>query len=239
MKQWYIGDVMTRDVVTVTAGVEYKAIANLMVRHSISGVPVVDADRAVLGVVSEADLLAKLEYPDREPPHLLAARRTRDGRRKAAGDTAGDLMTGPAVTVRATATVTAAARLMEAARVKLMPVVDDADRLVGIVSRRDLVRLYIRPDQELRQVVAEGVLVSLWIDPTAVDVQVNSGVVTLTGHVDRRTLGDIVVACTRATPGVVEVVDKLTYDVDDRDEVGSGWYRTHPFSTYREQVELR
>jgi CBS domain-containing protein len=239
MKQWYVGDVMTRDVVMVTADVGYKAIADLMVQHSVSAVPVVDADHAVLGVVSEADLLAKLEYPDREPPHLLLARRTRDGRRKAAGDTAGELMTAPAVTVRATATVTAAARLMEASRIKLMPVVDDGDRLVGIVSRRDLVRLFTSPDDDLRQVVLEGVLRSLWIDQTAVDVVVSSGVVTLAGHVYRRSLGDIVVACTRATPGVVDVVDELTYDIDDRDEVRPGWYRTHPFSSYREQVDPR
>src|SRR5947207_11121421 len=166
MKRWYVGDVMTRDVVSVGTTTGYKEIADLMVRHSISAVPVVDAQRHVLGVVSEADLLAKLEYADRVPRHPLAARRIRADRQKAAGDTAGELMTTPAVTVGPTETVTRAARLMDAARVKRLPVVDADGRLVGIVSRRDLVRLYTRPDPQVRTSVTEGVLRLLWIDPT-------------------------------------------------------------------------
>src|SRR5256885_8428962 len=102
---------MTRDVVSVPTTAGYKEIADLMVRHGISAVPVVDAQRHVLGVVSEADLLAKLEYADRVPRHPLAARRVRMDRQKAAGDTAGELMTAPAVTVRPTETVTRVARL--------------------------------------------------------------------------------------------------------------------------------
>jgi CBS-domain-containing membrane protein len=185
-------------------------------------------------VVSEADLLAKLEYADRVPRHLLTTRRMKAGQRKAAGDTAGELMTAPAVTIRATETVTAAARLMEAARIKRMPVVDEEDRLVGIVSRRDLVRLYTRPDREVYQAVAEGVLRSLWLDPALLRIRVRSGVVTLSGQLDRRSICEIVVAFTRATPGVVDVVDELSYDFDDRAEVGSGWYRSHPFSAEAE-----
>src|SRR5437868_10932028 len=122
MKRWYVDDVMTREVVTVAPGMGYKDIADLLVRRSVSAVPVVDAQRHVLGVVSEADLLAKLEYADRVPRHPLAARRVRMDRQKAAGDTAGELMTAPAVTVRPTETVTRVARLMDAARVKRVPV---------------------------------------------------------------------------------------------------------------------
>jgi CBS-domain-containing membrane protein len=225
MKRWYVGDVMTRDVVSVGTTTGYKEIADLMVHHSISAVPVVDADRHVLGVVSEADLLAKLEYADRVPRHPLALRRLRNGRQKAAGDTAVGLMTAPAVTIPVTETVTRAARLMDAARVKRMPVVDDGDHLIGIVSRRDLVRIYTRPDPQIRASVTEGVLRSLWIDPALVDVAVRAGIVTLTGQLDRRSTADIVVAFTKATPGVVDVVDKLDYDTDDRDSVGFGWYR--------------
>src|SRR2546421_8615941 len=140
MKLWYVGDVMTREVVTAPLDMGYKELADLMVRHSVSAVPVVDEQRRVLGVVSEADLLAKLEYADRVPRHLLAARRMRGGRQKAAGDTAGALMTAPAVTIRATGSVTGAARLMEAARIKRLPLVDEQDRLGGIVARRALVR---------------------------------------------------------------------------------------------------
>jgi CBS-domain-containing membrane protein len=192
----------------------------------------------VLGVVSEADLLAKLEYADRVPRHLLAARRMRNGRVKAAGDTAADLMTAPAVTIRATESVTGAARLMEAARIKRMPVVDEHDRLVGIVSRRDLVRLYTRPDHEVRQAVLDGVVRALWIDPSLLSIRVRSGIVTLAGHLDRGSLAAILVAFVRATPGVVDVVDRLTFDLDDTDEMESGWYRSHPFSVDRTRVDL-
>jgi CBS domain-containing protein len=225
MKRWYVADVMTRDVISVRDTAGYKEIADLMVGRSISAVPVVDADQHVLGVVSEADLLAKLEYADRVPRHPLTARRLRTGRQKAVGDTAGELMTAPAVTIRPTETVTRAARLMDAARVKRMPVVDEGGRLVGIVSRRDLVRVYTRPDHEIRASVADGVLRSLWIEPTDLDIAVRAGIVTLTGQLDRRTTADIVVAFTKAMPGVVDVVDRLGYDIDDRDSVGLAWYR--------------
>jgi CBS domain-containing protein len=238
MKRWYVGDVMTRDVVTVGPRTVYKEIADLMVRHSVSAVPVVDAENHVLGVVSEADLLAKLEYADRVPRHPLTVRRMRAGQRKAAGDTAADLMTSPAVTIAPTETVTRAARLMDAARVKRIPVVD-AGRLVGIVSRRDLVRLYTQPDGEVRKAVADGVLRSLWIDPADLTIKVRAGIVTLSGQLDRRSTADIVIAFTKATPGVVDVVDEITYEVDDRETMGSVWYRSHPFSAEPEGVIRR
>ncbi len=238
MKRWYVGDVMTREVIAVAADMGYKEIADLMVRHSVSAVPVVDGDRHVLGIVSEADLLAKLEYADRVPRHVLTTRRMRNGRQKAFGDTARELMTAPVVTIRDTETVTAAARLMEAARIKRIPVVDEHGWLIGIVSRRDLVRLYTRSDHEVQQAVSEGVLRSLWIDPALLQIRVRSGIVTLRGHLDRRSLAEIVVAFTRATPGVVDVVDELTYDFDDADLAASAWYRGHPFSADREQIDL-
>ena len=222
MKRWYVGDVMTRDVVSVGTTTGYKEIADLMVHHSISAVPVVDADRHVLGVVSEADLLAKLEYADRVPRHPLALRRLRNGRQKAAGDTAIGLMTAPAVTIPVTETVTRVARLMDAARVKRMPVVDEDGRLVGVVSRRDLVRIYTRPDPDILTSVTDGVLRSLWIDPALLDITVRAGIVRLAGHLDRRSTADIVVAFTKATPGVVDVIDKLDCDVDDRDSMVFG-----------------
>jgi CBS domain-containing protein len=240
MKRWYVSDVMTRDVVTVPGTTGYKEIADLMVHHVVSAVPVVDDERHVLGVVSEADLLAKLEYADRVPRHPLAARRLPEPlRTKASGDTAAELMTAPAVTVRPTETVTRAARLMESARVKRMPVVDADGRLVGIVSRRDLVRLYTRPDHDIRAAVTDGVMRSLWIDPALLDIRVHDGVVTLSGKLDRRSTGAIVVAFTHALPGVVDVVDELTYDFDDGDIVASRWYRSHPFSGEPEGVEVK
>jgi CBS domain-containing protein len=240
MKRWYVSDVMTRDVVTVSPGTGYKQIADLMVHRSVSAVPVVDDERRVLGVVSEADLLPKLEYADRVPRHPLAVRRLPEPlRRKASADTAAELMTAPAVTVRPTETVTRAARLMEAARVKRVPVVDAGGHLVGIVSRRDLVRLYTRPDADIRAAVADSMLRSLWIDPALLGIQVHDGIVTVSGHLDRRSTAAIVVAFTHAVPGVVDVVDELTYDFDDGDIAASRWYRSHPFSGEPEGVEIR
>jgi CBS domain-containing protein len=230
MKRWYVGDVMTRDVVSVATTAGYKEIADLMVRHGVSAVPVVDAQRRVLGVVSEADLLAKLEYADRVPRHPLAARRVRVDRQKAAGDTAGELMTAPAVTVGPTQTVTRVARLMDAARVKRLPVVDGDGRLVGIVSRRDLVRMYTRSDREIQAGVSGGVLRSLWLDPADLDIQVRAGVVTLSGRVERRSLAQIVVAFVKATPGVVDVVDRLSWNIDDLDSYNT---RSHKYIPVR------
>jgi len=228
MKRWYVGDVMTRDVVSVRIAAGYKEIADLMVRHGISAVPVVDAERSVLGVVSEADLLAKLEYADRVPRHPLVSRRMRVNRAKAAGDTAAELMTSPAVTVRSTETVTRVARLMDAARVKRVPVVDEAGHLVGIVSRRDLVRMYTRSDKDVHAAVVEGVVRSLWLDPVCLDIEVRAGIVTLSGHLDRRSIAEIVVAFAKATPGVVDVVDRLSWDFDDKDSAAAREFRQVP-----------
>lgn len=215
MKRWYVSDVMTTDVITAPPNMPYKAVADLLVQHGISAVPVVDDTGRVLGVVSEADLLAKLEYADRAPRHPLSARRMRYRSRKAAGDTAAEVMTAPAVTIHPTETVTRAARLMDAAAIKRLLVVDDDHRLAGIVSRRDLLRLYTRPDREIRTALIDGALHPLWIDPSTLSIDVLDGVVTLTGNVDRRSTAAVVAAFVLGTPGVVDVVDRLTFEVDD------------------------
>ncbi len=235
MRRWCVGDVMTTEVVTVTADAGYKEIADLLVARSVSAVPVIDADRRVLGVVSEADLLAKLEYADHGHPLGPVSRRDRAERRKAAGDSAAELMTTPAATIRSTATVSRAARIMEAAHVKRLPVVDDDGRLIGVVARRDLVRLYARPDEAIRECVLE-VLHALWIDLSGLDVQVSDGVVTLAGRVDRRSTVSIAVRFTQAVPGVVDVSDRLGYEFDDGDLAGSGRHRTAHRATGAEPV---
>jgi CBS domain-containing protein len=181
-------------------------------------------------VVSEADLLPKLNYPDRIPAHPLVSRRRRAAMRRATGDTAGELMTCPAATIGPAASVAQAARLMEAGRVKRLPVVDDAGRLLGIVSRHDLVRLYARPDREIRADVLNQVLHGLWIEPSTVDVQVSAGVVTLKGRLDRTSTVQILIRATHALPGVVDVIGQLDADVDDTTSVASTWYRGHPLS---------
>jgi CBS domain-containing protein len=144
---------------------------------------------------------------------------TRDARRqavKARARTAGRLMSEPAVTVHAEDTIAEAARTMAQRRVERLPVVDEEDRLVGIVTRRDLLQVFLRPDSDIRQEVIEEVLVrTLWLAPRTVTVTVTEGVVTLDGHMERKSETEIAVSMTKQIDGVVAVVDKLTYRLDD------------------------
>lgn len=216
MRRITVGDVMTREVITVEEQTGFREVADLLVNRSISAVPVVDAEGRVVGLVSEADLLPKLEYTDRLPHHSLALRRTRATRRKADSNHAVDLMTAPAITIGPEVSVSRAARMLEAARVKRLPVVDEHGRLLGIVSRRDLVRTYVRTDAQLRTSVLE-ILDALWIDPTTVTIECTAGVVRLEGRVDRRSTAGIVATVVRSTPGVVDIIDELGFDYDDSD----------------------
>ncbi|MGI5239712.1 CBS domain-containing protein [Dactylosporangium sp. CA-139066] len=212
-----VRDVMTKTPVTVSPDLGYKQIADLLIEFGVSAVPVVGGDRRVLGVVSEADLLHKVEYNGADVhAGLFERRRTRRAKEKATGETAAELMTSPAVTVPATATLTAAARLMEQHDVKRLPVVDDEGNLAGIVSRRDLLRRYLRTDEDIRGDVIDGVLLGvLWLDPVEVEVAVAGGHVTLTGKVDRRSTAQIAARLVRALDGVVGLTDELEWGFDD------------------------
>jgi CBS-domain-containing membrane protein len=230
MRRWCVSDVMTRDVVTVNPDTLYKETADLLVSRRVSAVPVVDGERRVVGLVSESDLLAKLEYNDRTPKHALASRRLRDNWRKATGDTVAELMTTPVRTISPDASVSEAARAMDIDHVRRLPVVDADGKLIGIVSRRDLVRLYTRPDDEVRLSITQDVLPALWVEPGTVKVAVRAGVVTLTGSVHRRSMASIVARVVEATPGVVDVVNELGFGFDDGELVEQHWFDSHPFS---------
>jgi CBS domain-containing protein len=213
-----VRDVMTTDVAAVPLDSGYREIIDLLDRRRIRAVPVLDADRRVVGVVSEADLLAKLEFtaPLAGRPALVARRR-RDAPDKAAADRAGDLMTTPAVTTGPQASLPAAARTMAEADVKLLPVVDGDGVLLGVVSARDLLRVHRRPDARLRAEVLDDVLWEWFrVRPPQVDVAVRGGVVTLHGWLDRRRQVDLAVRLARGVDGVVDVRDELTYRTDDR-----------------------
>ncbi|RKN04227.1 CBS domain-containing protein [Streptomyces radicis] len=214
MKQRMVGSVMTNDVVRATPTTPFKRIAALLAEHRVSGLPIVDDDEKVVGVVSEADLLAP----------RAAGGRWRPGRRRAgrgAADaigarTAGELMSAPAITVHARDPLVLAARAMAHHQVRRLPVLDDEDRLVGIVSRRDLLSVFLRTDAELRAEVLDHVLArALLLPPGAVEVAVADGVVTLKGRVERS--GDVPIALrmTAQTDGVIAVVNRLTHRVDD------------------------
>jgi CBS domain-containing protein len=213
MKRWTVADVMRRDVVSVPPGTGFRDVADLLVTHAISAAPVIDAIGRVIGVISEADLLGKVEYADRVPHHPLGARRVRSGRQRTLGDTVDDLMTSPAITIRADATLSAAARLMDAGRVKRLPVVDADGILVGVVARRDLVRLYTRPDAEVAATVGDTVR-EIGVRDDELAVTVARGVVTLRGSVPRHTAA-LLAALIASIPGVVEVDDDLDIMPDD------------------------
>jgi CBS domain-containing protein len=216
-----VADVMTTDVVSVTAPTPFKDIAEALINGGISAVPVVDEARRVIGMVSEADLLRKEEfreqyYREGYRPPLRARLRHPKGRQKAEGDTAGELMTSPAITVSPQASAVEAARLMDAHDVKRLAVVDEHRRLVGIVSRRDLVKLFLRSDEDIATEIREDILDrALWVDTSGVTVEVHQGVVTLSGWMDRRSEAAIAVRMARRVNGVVDVIDKLTWKQDD------------------------
>lgn len=218
-----VGSVMTTDVVRAEYGTPVKEVARLLAEHGISGLPVVDEDDKVIGVMSETDLVARQAATPGpyEPPRRLAflTRLTPGGRRRsvqARARTAGRLMTRPPVTAHADDTLVEAARTMARRQVERLPVLDEADRLVGMVTRRDLLRVFLRPDAEIRTEVIEDVLAgTLCLPPGSVDVAVVEGVVTLTGHTERRSEKEAALAMTGRIDGVVGVVDNLTHRLDD------------------------
>jgi CBS-domain-containing membrane protein len=208
---------MARNVVTVRPTTGFKEIVETLANHRLRAVPVVGEDDRVLGVVSEADLMHKAELAgDRTPAGLLHRKRVRTARAKANAGIAADLMTAPAVVIAADETVTTAAKLMDDQRIRWLPVADSCGRLVGVVTRSDVLRQYLRKDEAIRREILDEVLVrAMWIQPTALDVTVDRGVATLGGTLDRRGDIEIVRDLVRTVAGVVDVVCHLSYRYDD------------------------
>lgn len=212
-----VKDVMTRQVVVVNGTAGFKEIVRLMKDHRVSALPVVARKGVLEGIVSEADLLLKEQQAAGSGEwHPLERRRRRVERTKAEGLVAGQLMTSPVVTVSPDATLAQAARLMHRRRVKRMPVVDREGRVVGIVSRGDLLRVFLRPDQDIRRDVAAELIEAFpWVDPERVRVEVRDGVVRLQGTVDQRSMIRVLTGLVLGIDGVVGVDDRLTFEVDD------------------------
>jgi len=211
-----VTSVMTPRPVVATEATGFKKIAVLLAEHRVSALPVVDDAGCLVGVVSEADLLLKETFAPADQRHLLESPRKRHERAKAGALLARDLMTSPAVAIGPSAQITEAARLMHDMRVKRLPVVDKDGRVIGIVTRGDLLRVFLRPDSQIREDVVEGLLVkTLWMDPNAIEVRVENGVVELSGEVDRKS--DILVLCNMigGLDGVVGVGEHLHYRYDD------------------------
>lgn len=238
-RQMTVGDLMTHKVVRVRVDTPYRAIVDALVESRISAVPVVDDARRVVGIVSEADLLHRVEFLGQQHERRVFERPSRhEARAKSQGMLARDLMTSPAVTITADTPVVRAAKIMASAKVKRLPVVDASGALVGIVARSDLLMMYVRPDWAVREdVVTSVVSGDMWLDPAELAVQVTDGVVTLSGTVDRRSTAAILVRLVEAVPGVLEVVNRLAWTHDDTDEAGSRFYRSHPFSATSRQPQ--
>ncbi|MFD3923022.1 CBS domain-containing protein [Streptomyces sp. NPDC058595] len=200
-----VADVMTNPVVAVAPSAGFKEIVETLRQWRVSAVPVLEGDGRVTGVVSEADLLGKEEFRDADPSRLEQMRRL-DDLRKAGAVTAGELMSAPAVTVREDATLAQAARTMARGRLKRLPVVDASGMLRGIVSRSDLLKVFLRSDDDLAEEVRAEVVEPLFrVSRENVRVAVTNGVVTLSGTVLDTALVPAAVRLAWAVEGVVDV----------------------------------
>jgi CBS domain-containing protein len=206
-----VQDVMTIEVVVAHPTTRVKQVADLLAGHGLSALPVIDGQGRVLGVVSETDLLGDSQRPAGGP----------------VATTAGEAMTSPAVTVSPHATLTEAARRMQADGLKRLPVVAGSGRLIGIVSRADLLRPLVRPDEHISRDVEELLERKLLV-AAGVEVEVRDGIVTLTGQLERRSLISILVGLADGIEGVVRVEDWLTFAYDDTD--------VQPSSSNRQQI---
>jgi CBS domain-containing protein len=211
-----VRDVMTTSVITVDRITPYQEIDRLLTQHRISGMPVLMMGRKVAGVVSEADLLAA---EDEKARHARMAattgRRWPLHKRPQAALTAGTLMTSPAITIGPDATIPAAARLMNTHHLRRLPVTDEHGKLVGIVSRRDLLSVFLRPDEDIAHDAQEILHETACDDPATVTVTVRHGVVTLTGTIQSTADRDhhlihLAIAMIWDVDGVVDVVNRLS-----------------------------
>jgi len=211
-----VGDVMTRDVVSVTPDTPLKDVAAAIVERGISGLPVCDADGAVVGVLSEADLLVKQGGSPERSGGLFAwlvETASAPDLAKLRAHTAGEAMTSPAVTVETASPVSEAARTMVSLGVNRLPVVEDG-RLVGIVTRADLVRLFTRSDEEIARDIRQDVVKRLWIAPERIEVEVEQGEVVLRGEVDTEVEAGLLEKRIPLVAGVVGVRSELSWAVD-------------------------
>jgi CBS domain-containing protein len=198
-----VSDVMTHTVVAVGSEAPFKEIVALLDQWKVSALPVLAGEGRVVGVVSEADLMAKEEFRDTEEGDPAA-------RKKAGAVTAGELMSAPAVTVHADAPLAEAARIMARRHVKRLPVVDAVGLLQGVVSRSDLLKVFLRDDEEIAGEIRRSVLGQLPVT-TALTVSVTEGVVTLGGSLPDRLLVPVVARAVRAVEGVVDIRLDLTH----------------------------
>ncbi|GAA4659289.1 CBS domain-containing protein [Amycolatopsis dongchuanensis] len=217
MRKPLVADLMTHPVVTVSPMTPFKNLVAILTEYKIGSVPVLDGGDHPVGVVSETDLLLKEGQRGKaEPPSVLAsrARWRRWGRGR--GTTARDVMSDRVHVIGREEPAAAAARRLLRQGLRRLYVVDGSGRLVGVLAKRDLLHVFLRSDEELREQVEQDVLRRcLWADPERTSARVRDGEVTLRGSVELRSEARRAVALTEAIPGVVAVYDELKFDVDD------------------------
>ena len=211
-----VADVMTTMVHIAGPQTPFKLLVRLIEENRVSAIPIVDQRGMPIGIVSEADLLLKERRSELEHHDLAHANKRRDERTKAEAVVASELMTSPPITVPVTTTLPEAARLMQERNVRRLVVVDGGGRIAGIVSRSDLLQVFLRTDEDLRREVREVLIPAVLLEATnGVHVDVRWNVVTLSGEVDRLSDARILARMTGDMDGVVSVIDNLTFRWDD------------------------
>lgn len=212
-----VSDVMTSHVHVAGPQAPFKVLVRLIEENRVSAIPIVDQQGMPIGIVSEADLVLKERRQELESSEdFLHIQKRRHERAKAEGTVASEVMTSPAITIAAGTPLSEAARLMQKKNVRRLVVVDHRGRIAGIVSRSNLLQVFLRTDHELRDEVV-GTLIPALIpsSPERIEVEVRSNIVTLSGEVDRKSEAEILTRLTRELDGVVDVVDHLMYGWDD------------------------
>lgn len=203
-----IQDAMTTEIVTTTPEASLKDAARELAKHHVSGLPVVDAEGVVVGVISEADIVAK-EVDDTPRGSLL--QRFLEGPPvddRFYARTVGEAMSSPALTIARDRPLAQAASTMLAEGINRLPVVDTKGRLVGLVTRGDLVRAFTRDDETLRREITQLVH-DLWLDGTPLEIDIDQGNVTLRGEVENEADARVLRTMIRRVPGVIEVDAEL------------------------------
>jgi CBS domain-containing protein len=212
-----VSDVMTSRVHVAGPLAPFKFLVRLIDENSVSAIPIVDQEGVPIGIVSESDLLLKVRRCELESSEdILHVQRRRTERTKAEGTVASEVMTSPAITVASNTNLDQAASLMHERNVRRLVVVDTRGRIAGIVSRGDLLKVFLRTDDDLRDEVASMLIPALVLSsPETVDVDVRWNVVTLSGEVERKSDAQMLARLTRDLDGVVGVINQLSYGWDD------------------------
>ena len=215
-----VSDVMTTRVHVTGPLAPFKFLVRLIEENRVSAIPIVDEHGVPIGIVSESDLLLKERRRELSSADLLHHQKRRHARAKADGAVAWEVMTAPVVTTELDTSLSQAARLMDERDIRRLVVVDNRGRIAGIVSRSDLLKVFLRTDKELHDEIA-GTLIPALLTSSAenVGVDVRLNMVTLSGAVDRKSDVEMLTRLTKELDGVVGVVDKLTFKWDDTSAV--------------------